>query len=169
MAVYYTGIGSRRTPTATLLAMTQVARTLSHAGFTLRSGGAVGADQAFQGGSDCNANIYLPQDIDLKSQQAQFCYNLLQPHIPFNLRACKPYVQQLLLRNMQQLFGVLGSDEPKSEFVICYTPIKDYTSHEAGGTRYATLVALHHNIPVINMLDTDWKQQLRDILSQLSS
>jgi hypothetical protein len=166
---YYTGIGSRRTPTHILLEMTRVARVLSDATFTLRSGGAVGADQAFQNGSNYNANIYLPQDLDLNSEESQLCYELLQPHLPFNLRACKPYTQQLLLRNMQQLFGVVSHGEPASRFVICYTPTKNYTSFEAGGTRYAVLVALYYDIPVINMLDVDWKQQLKSVLYDMQT
>ena len=44
----YAGIGSRATPQAELEAMTEAAKMLSEKGYTLRSGGAKGADTAFE-------------------------------------------------------------------------------------------------------------------------
>lgn len=47
----YAGIGSRETPEDVLLLMSQTAKKLAWQGWTLRSGGAPGADQAFQIGA----------------------------------------------------------------------------------------------------------------------
>lgn len=47
----YTGIGSRKTPTAVLATMEAIARFLGEKGLTLRSGGAIGADAAFERGA----------------------------------------------------------------------------------------------------------------------
>ena len=45
----WAGIGSRETPLPLLTKMTEIAELLSEAGYTLHSGGAIGADMAFEG------------------------------------------------------------------------------------------------------------------------
>ena len=57
----YTGIGSRETPSHILQLMTSLARAFSDAGYYLRSGGAHGADSAFEEGAS-KSIIYLPWD-----------------------------------------------------------------------------------------------------------
>ena len=58
---FYTGVGSRKTPESVLSLFTQWAKELNGLGYTLRSGGAVGADSAFEMGvSDKHKEIYLP-------------------------------------------------------------------------------------------------------------
>ena len=47
----YAGIGSRKTPPHVLAAMTQIAEALAERGYILRSGGAGGADSAFEKGA----------------------------------------------------------------------------------------------------------------------
>lgn len=47
---YYTGIGSRETPSEILALMTKVGQKLASEGWCLRSGGAEGADTAFEEG-----------------------------------------------------------------------------------------------------------------------
>ena len=47
----YAGIGSRRTPPEILRLMERMALILSGAGYTLNSGGAKGADSAFENGA----------------------------------------------------------------------------------------------------------------------
>ncbi|NYZ17456.1 hypothetical protein HL658_33350 [Azospirillum sp. RWY-5-1] len=61
--VYYTRIGSRETPPAVLEVMAAVGERLAQLGWVLRSGGAVGADQAFGRGCDRaggRKEIFLP-------------------------------------------------------------------------------------------------------------
>ena len=57
--MFYTGIGSRKTPKTILKLFTEVAIYLSKQGYILRSGGAKGADQAFERGA-AKKEIYLP-------------------------------------------------------------------------------------------------------------
>ena len=61
--IYYTGIGSRETPEEILGWMQDIGWLLGKRGYTLRSGGADGADSAFEKGCD-QANgekdIYIP-------------------------------------------------------------------------------------------------------------
>lgn len=56
----YAGIGSRSTPQPVLDQMEKVAHRLSELGYTLLSGGADGADSAFESGCFGNKEIYLP-------------------------------------------------------------------------------------------------------------
>jgi len=59
--VCYTGIGSRQTPPNVIATMEKIARRLADRGFTLRSGGADGADTAFERGAGSGSTeIYLP-------------------------------------------------------------------------------------------------------------
>lgn len=60
----YAGIGSRRTPPDVCADMTRIAQALGARGFTLRSGGAAGADQAFEEGAADQRlrEIYLPAE-----------------------------------------------------------------------------------------------------------
>jgi len=51
---YYAGIGSRSTPAEVLGKMTSIAGKLCDLGYVLRSGGAPGADTAFEAGVDLN-------------------------------------------------------------------------------------------------------------------
>jgi len=58
----YAGIGSRETPEDICALMTQIARALEERGFRLRSGGAGGADLAFEHGTSKpdQREIYIP-------------------------------------------------------------------------------------------------------------
>lgn len=57
---YYAGIGSRNFPAAVLENMTKIAARLEKAGYTLRSGGAGGADTAFSLGVEAAARGKVP-------------------------------------------------------------------------------------------------------------
>jgi hypothetical protein len=56
----YAGIGSRQTPDHVLAAITAVAKVLAERGYILRSGGAEGADTAFEKGAGKATEIFLP-------------------------------------------------------------------------------------------------------------
>ena len=58
--MFYAGIGSRKTPPTIRSLMTKCANQLHNEGFTLRSGGAQGADTAFELGAQLRKEIYLP-------------------------------------------------------------------------------------------------------------
>lgn len=62
MKIFYTGIGNRDTPYEYLEKMTALAFLLEKEGYILRSGGAEGADTAFENGvrSLYYKEIYLP-------------------------------------------------------------------------------------------------------------
>jgi hypothetical protein len=56
----YAGIGSRETPADVMALMGRVAARLEVLGWTLRSGAAQGADQAFEAGVSSKKEIFLP-------------------------------------------------------------------------------------------------------------
>jgi hypothetical protein len=150
---YYAGIGSRNTPLEIRLLMTSCARKLAQKGYTLRSGGARGADQAFASGAKLvngTMEIWDPrkQNVEIHSWAVQ---EISKHCHEFPYARMKPFIQQLLGRNMYQILGEQG-DKPVS-MVLCWTPTLDASDKGAGGTRYAVRCALAHNIPIWNLRD----------------
>ena len=168
MKRYYAGIGSRETPINVMETMRNIAIILERQGLVLRSGGANGADDAFEKGvsNSCNKDIYLPypEFNGRSSKKSPFIY------IPFGDEDFdKAYesiihhpskgkmgasAKNMMLRNYFQLYGI--RNQPKSEFVICWTPdaangttIK--TTYETGGTGQCIRLAAIEKIPVYNL------------------
>lgn len=158
--MFYTGIGSRNTPTEVCALMTQIAKRLSKHKYVLRSGGAKGADQSFEAGAD-SAEIYLPWD-GFEGKWVQQCskfivcdhvgtFNYVQKYHPSPNMLSKAGVA-FMRRNTHQ---VLGSDlSTPSEFVLCWTP----KGQGGGGTGQAIRIASDLGIPVHDLGD---KQVLR--------
>ena len=63
MSKLYTGVGSRNTPLPVLFTLSAIARKLGENGYVLRSGGAKGADSAFEwGASKYEKVIFYSED-----------------------------------------------------------------------------------------------------------
>lgn len=140
MSKYYAGIGSRETPEEVLKVMLKIAMGLCIEGYTLRSGGADGADTAFEKGSFRN-EIFRPSDATTDAIKMAGKYH---PNWP----ACKPYVRSLHARNCQIILGRSVKEDPVPvECVICWTPGGRVT----GGTGQALRMANHLGIRVINL------------------
>jgi hypothetical protein len=155
---YYAGIGSRETPREVCLYMTSIAKKLASLGYTCNSGGADGADSAFERGAVVNRQIYLPWDGFNKRTVA----NMIKLHgegsylvPPFNPDLVHKYHPKpdalsdagwkFMSRNSYQ---VLGKDlNTHVEFVLCWT--KD--GKLIGGTSFAIRIAKDYNIPVFNL------------------
>lgn len=60
---FYAGVGARKTPQYILAFMTTVAKALTERGWVLRSGGADGADSAFEEGALNAANSQHPPEL----------------------------------------------------------------------------------------------------------
>jgi len=130
--------------------MTRTATVLESYGYVLRSGGAPGADIAFEKGvKDVNnKEIWVPwigfnssPSNNIPSSEAYRIASTIHPAWQ-NLKESHKLLHS---RNMHQ---VLGEDlNTPSAFVICWTE----GAQIIGGTATAIRLAKRHNIPVINM------------------
>lgn len=159
----FAGIGSRQTPPEILEKMTIIASYLSERGYTLRSGGAVGADSAFEAGAG-KKEIYLPwnnyngRKVDNISFIADTLYdkhfNLAESLHPA-WEKCSPGAKKMHARNTQQILG-RNLDTP-CDFVVCWTQ----GGKLVGGTSAAIRLAMANNIPVFNLGAPEGLQDFR--------
>lgn len=154
MSKFYAGIGSRETPEAMCHFMTQLARRLAQEGYTLRSGGADGADTAFENGvpEGSPKEIYLPwrgfngngSPLYDYSNHEKKLHAIAAQHHP-TWHSLPPAVRRLHARNVSQVLGVDG--ESLSAFVVCWTPQGKGT----GGTGQAIRIARSRGIPIYDL------------------
>lgn len=152
---YYTGVGSRETPFGVQTLMTMIARRLDKEGWTLRTGDADGADEAFRKGTAI-ARVYSPMYVksiyegslhSTTDASMATCAMDIAKSIHPNWGACNPFARWCHARN---IFQVLG-DDPRtpdpSKFLVCWTP----NGEKCGGTRTAIVLAERYNVPVENL------------------
>lgn len=153
---FYAGIGSRETPSQILEAMEWLGAFYAHCGYTLRSGGARGADSAFERGCrrlNGPKEIFLAEDESLiKQDWVQALVDQYHP-TPHRLSA---YARKLVARNGLQIFGARG-DQPV-RFVLCYTP----NAQGSGGTGQAIRISRAYDIPVYDLGDEEFYQRVLD-------
>ena len=171
----YAGIGSRKTPAEILALMAAIARALAERGWTLRSGGATGADQAFFAAATAaggDTEMFLPwagfQQTALGKLGAPTrrltgaapdafalasTYHPVWPRLPDTVKA-------LHARNCHQILGA-WLDSPVHR-VICWTPdgSLDGSSRAAGGTGQALRIAAARGIPVVNLALDEPRERL---------
>jgi len=166
MNKFYAGIGSQKTPIEICNKFTAIAYALHLKGYILRSGGADGADSAFEGGlidyyschqegHDKYKEIFLPWK-NFNNNTSQL---ILEGYIPNEVVAiCKDIyrrwdyvsdaVQRLHARNVYQ---ILGHDlDTPVEFVVCWS---DRPLADCGGTMFGVHLAQKHSIPVYNFIN----------------
>lgn len=147
----YAGIGSRETPPDVLRRMFEIGRQMAQAGWTLRSGAAVGADSMFEGGAKsvggaCEVFVIEP-DGDPTHIVPEFdaaLMRLAREHHPA-WRDLGPRTRKLHARNGCQVLG-LDLLWP-ADAVVCWTP----GGLGGGGTGQAIRVAVAHGIPVYDL------------------
>jgi len=168
----YAGIGARKTPHAILIKMKRIAERLEERGYTLRSGGADGADIAFASGCS-RKEIFLPwpgfNDID--SPWAEPTNEAMEVaaavHPEFNNLTWT--VKKLMARNSHQ---ILGSDLRKPvDFVVCWTPDGAETEKECscntGVTGQAIALADRWGIPVFNLARENAMHRLGKLILEM--
>ena len=158
-ARFYVGIGSRKTPFPIIRLMEAVAVRMAKASVVLRSGGADGADTAFERGCDSVnpklKQIFLPW-AGFNGRRSQFnrptdaMMQLAARYHPA-WRRCKQSVRNLHARNCGQLLG-LNLDSPAS-IIICWTA----GGESVGGTAQALRIAADFKVPVINLGHERWR------------
>lgn len=179
MGPFYAGIGSRETPEDILYWMYEHAAQLADCGWWLRSGGAPGADSAFENGANLQATprmgrnafkqIFLPEDgfqqryvvedpahIFLPSPEA---FEIAAKHHPAWHR-CNDFARKAHARNSHIILGPTLTDPVK--FVLCWTP----RGEGGGGTGQGIRVARAYNVPVFDMAIAGWEKGLADCLEK---
>jgi hypothetical protein len=150
---HYTGIGSRDTPIDIQNIMTKLAIALSNDNWILRSGGAEGADSAFEAGATYK-QIFLPWN-NFNGKTADNSSYFVMPDTEvarefvydYHPRAMflKRGAFSLMMRNSYQVLGAnLASP---SNVLFCYT--SDGTIK--GGTGQAMRIAKDYKIEIINL------------------
>ena len=167
----YAGIGSHQTPPQVLALMTRYARHLAdkpedEAVWWLSSGGARGADTAFQLGVQSSTrpgrlNIWRPEHVRPihLDHAAQF-------HPAWD--RCPDYAKRLHARNSIIILGP-ELDQPVS-FIMCWTP----NAAISGGTGQALRIARAHSIPVYNLANAStftrvWNRAAKSALDRLGA
>lgn len=152
----FAGVGSRNTPAEVQTVMEQTATYLCSQGWTLRSGGAQGADQAFERGCDAvkgQKEIFLPWKgfegnkslLYTIPQQAFVLASKFHPGWEKMEAAGKQGAQKLHARNVLQILGA-HLDAPVRG-VICWTS----RGSGEGGTGQALRIASSRSIPVLDL------------------
>lgn len=157
---YYAGIGSRETPWRIQDEFTQIAKSLEQKNYILRSGGADGADMAFESGVKAHdmKEIWLPWkrfnhntssdilDWPLRPEVEEICKNIYS-----RWDISSDAVKKLHARNVYQILG--NNLDVPVDFVVCWT---DRSEGDTGGTMFGVYLAKKRGIPVYNFFrDTD--------------
>ena len=142
--IHYAGIGARVTPPDVLARMTNIATLLAMQGMVLRSGGARGADRAFEEGVDrINPRLRI-RYIALNAERNPAWFNHARKYHPAWSKLSREH-QQLHARNSAIMLND-GLNDPVA-FVVCWTP----GGGVEGGTGQALRIAPDYSIPVFNL------------------
>lgn len=153
---FYAGIGARETPLEIQAVMRGIAKMLAERGYTLRSGGADGADHAFEYATPAMVlmEIFLPWNgfngksdtMYLTAHEIATARSIAEKYHP-NWGACSDAVKKMMTRNVMQ---VLGRDcATPSAFVVCWTRDGKAT----GGTGQALRIAKDKGVKIYNLHD----------------
>ena len=149
----YAGIGARETPPDILLLMQQLAEKLYSDGYSLRSGGAKGADTAFYNGSHDKHEIFLANQATKESKY-------LASEFHNNWTNLTDYAQNLHGRNA---LIILGKDlKTPVDFVVCYTK----NGLDIGGTGLAMRIAQSNGIKIINLFYPEWQERIKTYITK---
>jgi hypothetical protein len=155
----YTGIGSRETPGEILRTMTSIAQRLSNLGWTLRSGNAPGADQAFALGTEpTQQHIFLPwPTFEADFLETWGIVPIMRRPGPGAEKIAERFhprwaslgngARMLHARNVHQILGPNAEDPIVTKFVICWTP----GGEGGGGTGQALRIARSYGVPIFDL------------------
>lgn len=174
----YAGIGSRETPPEVLEWMETLGYELALAGWTLRSGFADGADNAFARGAETGngaMELYVPwpgfndaptdhpaiictEDLPLAIR-----YHMIDIAENFhpNWTACSPAAKKLHSRNVPQIIGA-DLNTPVN-CVICWTS----GGKHGGGTGQAIRIAKNLKIPIFDLFNERDREDLVTFINNI--
>lgn len=166
---YYTGVGGRNTPPEMCRLLTSLAKKLEKDGYILRSGGADGADKAFEAGA-VHKEIYLPwegfngysegQGIVCDYRLPSYELAVTKMHYVrgnYHIPGIRNATDKLHARNVYQVLG-RELDKP-SKFLVCWRET-DKNGDAIGGTRTAWLLAKQQGIPCFNLFIEDHMRRI---------
>lgn len=168
----YAGIGSRKTPPDILRVMEDYAYAMAR-GAILRTGGADGADKAFEFGARTGGGIvelFLPWsgfngclNNELLSEPTKAAYQVAEHYHP-GWPYLKPAAQKLMARNSHQVLGKNLDDSV--EIIVCWTPdgSLDGKGKKCGGTGQALRIAADYDVDVFNLARTDDLEGIREVI-----
>lgn len=177
---FYTGVGSRDTPEDIGKLIEDVASRLSLEGWTLRSGGAAGADSFFETGCDSvfgDKKIFLPwHGFNGRYSRDSFSYMTLEEcnsDYAFSLASSvhpawdrlSTGAKKLHARNIFQILGSCNDIQMPSSFLVCWAK-QDKHGIPIGGTRTAWIVAVAHGIPCYNLIDDTDRQKIMSYIKK---
>lgn len=170
LPLIYAGVGARKTPYPIGELMTQIAERASADEWTLRSGGAEGADTFFERGAGTRAEIHLAKPRASHPHglvQATDLHRRLVEKFHPRPRSLSPNAYELMARNGCQVFGS-NFTRPVS-VLCCWTP----GGAAGGGTGQAIRYARAAGIPVLDLGDPAHQgitaDEAYDELKQLAS
>ena len=167
----FTGVGNRDAPKGALWLGFHISERLYKLGYTLRSGGAEGMDEAFYQGCAKRAEVYPPWanfngfrlEHVVPTAAFKLAEEIITPEVYNHPKRAKSY-KLLHARNMQEVLGPYCDPDHKSDFLICYTRDgctgKDSRTSDTGGTASAILCAEKFNLGVINLFHASWAETL---------
>jgi len=142
MTLWYAGFGSRETPRDVCDLMTGVAKVLRSKGMRCRSGGAKGADKAFEKGD--------PDTLVLRPEHATMASLEIASKFHPKWGRCSGRAQKLLGRNVPIMLGPEFNEY--AEFGICWT----YPDNTRGGTVHGMRICEGYGIEVRNLAEPEW-------------
>lgn len=176
---HWTGVGSRETPPEVADLMRRIASGLTKVGGILRSGGATGADSAFESGvpDPSKKEIFLPYRGFQRNPSKLFgdptpesIEWARKAHPYFDKMKPGSFAYQAHARNAHQ---VLGQDcKTKTAFVVCWTPDgaenaeQSHSTDVTGGTRTAIVIAEMNGVPVFNLARPDALHRLQTYVKE---
>ena len=164
----YAGIGSRETPGYMLTEMRELAKELEVRGYTLRSGKAGGADQAFEAGvSDASKKQIFPGNVTVGKREHAIAREIHPNPAALDSMENSNFIWNLMARNTNQVFGK-DLNSPV-DFVVAWTKdgwIGEGERPFSGGTNQAIDMAYRKGIPVINLASENWREDLDKLLSE---
>lgn len=184
---FFAGVGSRETPPEILSLMYHVGFFMGHLGWGLSSGGAAGADDAFQRGmTDCPAcqpvrqlRIYLiNRHWELyRPDPSRGLYNSLEFTDTWDqaieiataargsFERLGPAGRDLHTRNV---FQVLHHTLKRPvQQLICWAKPVGRHGRVNGGTNTAVTIALQHDIPVMNLYLDEHRQRAEEFVTRM--
>jgi hypothetical protein len=175
----YAGIGSRQAPPLQVARIERLAQVLARHGWTLRTGLAEGADQAFYRGAHGGrgrVELYLPwPSFNHEALEHRKDVALWEPSGEARAVAARFHdgwerlsagARALHARNSHQ---VLGRDlQTPAGLIICWTrdASRNGLDPGTGGTGQALRIAAGYGVPVLNIARPEDAERIRAMLAQ---